>query len=89
VVDRLDWVYLVRYVVGTRSTHAFVGFADLSDGIPATYTIRLVETFRANADTGWQLEIGSVEAMVAHLQKVVKLIKIYGYLWIQFLLPQA
>jgi hypothetical protein len=87
VVDRLyrlDRLYLVRYVIGTRSTHPFVGFADLCDGIPATYTIRLIETFRANADTGRQLEIGSVEAMVAHLFKVTRLIKIYGYLWIQF-----
>jgi hypothetical protein len=72
VVDRLyrlDRVDLVRYVVGTRSTHPFVGFADLSDGIPATYTIRLIETFRANAETGRQLEIGSVEALIAHFKR--------------------
>jgi len=75
---------LVRYVVDTGKTQAFpVGFADLSDGIPATHAIRLVETFRANIYAGRQSEIGSVEAMVTHF-KAVKLIKIYGYLWVQF-----
>jgi hypothetical protein len=35
--------------------------------LPASTAIRLVETIGANADTGRQLEIGSVETVFAHL----------------------
>jgi hypothetical protein len=59
---------MVVHVVYARSTPTFVvGFTDLGYGFPATYTIGFVEAISADAGTGRQLEIGSVEAMVAHL----------------------
>jgi len=76
---------LRQVVVDTGSTKTvLVGVTDLCRGFPATCTIRLVEAISADAGAGRKLEIGSVETVIAHLIKVVRLIKIYGYLWIQF-----
>jgi hypothetical protein len=48
--------------------------------LPASTAIRLVEAISTNAESGRELKIGSVETVFAHLFKVAKLIKIYGYL---------
>jgi hypothetical protein len=88
IVDNIVINKYLWQVVRARSTPTvLVGFTDLSYGLPATRTIRLVETITANTYAGRQLEIGSVKAVFAHLFKVLGLIKIYGYLWIQFLSP--
>jgi hypothetical protein len=85
VVDGRDNMVLhslLRQVVvdasGTKTV--LVGRTDLCGGFPATGTIGLVEAISADAYTGRQLEIGSVKAVFAHLFKVARLIKIYGYL---------
>jgi len=77
---------LRQVVVDAGSTKTFlVGLTDLSYGFPATRTIGLVEAISADGCAGRQVEIVSVKAVIAHFQKVLGLIKIYGYLWIQFL----
>ena len=61
--------FLRQVVVDARSTKTvFAGRTDLCRGFPATYTIGLVEAILADADAGRQLEIGSVKAVIAHLQ---------------------
>jgi len=60
---------LRQVVVDARSTKTLlVGLTDLCRGFPATHTIGLVEAIAADADAGRQLEIGSVKAVIAHLQ---------------------
>jgi len=61
---------LRQVVVDARSTKTvLVGLTDLCRGFPATGAIGLVEAIAADADTGRQLEIGSVETVFAHLQR--------------------
>jgi hypothetical protein len=61
---------LRQVVVDASSTKTvLVGVTDLCRVFPATGAIGLVEAISADAYTRRQLEIGSVKAMFAHLQR--------------------
>ena len=83
VHDLVQVVVLIRIVIidACVAQHHIVVEACSANHVcilPANTTIRLVEAICTNVDPGRQLEIGSVEAVIAHLQgKVNKNIWIY------------